>query len=403
MFNSVLLALTFVLSFVGTMAFRISMPAIAFFTRKVLEASALSVGLLTSSFFTARATFSIITGSLADKFGRKIIYGASLCFILNGLVVQLYALAESVPAVLGVRFLQGILNGVSWVSVQFVLGKSVNESIRGRVYAIYFALGTLGIATGNILYSILSNYPMVYILNISSVLFAIASILTLVIGLLLKGGTPLSIKKAKKTATMSKPGKLGLIKAVPLMVVVLGTTFFSSMVRGDLIYIYINEAFNVTKATAAEVVAFSSLIALVGGYILSWVSDSFGDFFALKITLTIAVIGSIIMGANVFTVAIMGLVLFYIANSGILPISRRIAVTHYKLGGTTLGLINASGNIGAVLGASVIGYLYDIFNRSSVIILGAKLTIFVLLSSSTLIASLIISLLLLKQSQKRSL
>mgnify|MGYP005623690573 CR=1 FL=1 len=398
MLNKVLLALMFALSFIGTIAFRISMPAIAFFTRRVLEASALSVGLLTSSFFTARAIFSIITGSLADKFCRKVIYGASLCFILNGLVVQLYALAESVLAVLCVRFLQGMLNGVSWVSVQFVLGKSVSENVRGRVYAIYFALGTLGIAAGNILYSIFSNYPMVYILNISSALFAISSMLSLIIGLSFKGSTVLNIKKTKKTAAVGKSEERRLIKAVPLMVVVLGTTFFSSMVRGDLIYIYINESFNVTKAIAAEVVAFTSLIALIGGYVLSWISDSFGDLFALKIALTIAVVGSIVMGANVFTVAIMGLVLFYIANSGILPISRRIAITHYRLGGTTLGLINASGNIGAVIGAFVIGYLYDVFNRGSVVILGAKLTVFVLLSSLTLIASLIVSLLFLKRS-----
>lgn len=390
-----LIVLVFTLSFIGSMAFRVSVPAVSFYTRKILEASALSVGLLTSSFFAARATFSIITGGLADKFERKIVYAAILGFFLNSLAVQLYVVVTSIPGILIVRFLQGMLNGVAWVSIQFILGKSISEAVRGRVYAVYFSIGSLGVVMGNLLYSTLSEYPIVHVLNVSSILYIASSILSLTILFLLRKVKVYSSKN-REINNRGESRRADIIRAVPLMAIVLGVTFFSSMVRGDLIYIYINEAFKVTEAATAQVIAISSFIALVGGYILSWVSDSFGDTLALKIALIVGAIGGVLMGARIYVLAVLGLTLFYIANSGVIPISRRISITHYKLGGTTLGLVNASGNIGAVIGASIIGYLYDILGYTSINVVGVELATPILASALTLIVPLILSHILRK-------
>ena len=394
--HAFLVIVIFSISFIGSMAFRSSMPAVTFYARGVLEASALSIGLLTSSFFAARATFSVITGSLADRFGRRMVHAAAACFLLNGLAVQLYITVETVPAILGVRFLQGILNGVAWVSIQYILGRSVREEVRGRVYAIYFAVGSLGVVGGNLLYSVLSEFPIAVVLNASSILYVASALLTLAASLLLSSVGCFSIR-VKSSDTRRGAGGLALTKAAPLMIIVLGVTFFSSIVRGDLIYIYISEVFDVSEATTAQAVALASFIALAGGYILSWVSDRFGDLLALKMALAIGVAGGLIMAAKILSFALAGLILFYIANSGIVPISRRIAVTRYRLGGTTLGLVNAAGNLGAVIGASVAGYLYDVLGYASTRILSLELTIIILIYASTLVASLAASIVFLRE------
>jgi len=374
------------------MAFRISIPAVTFFTRKVLEASALSVGLLTSSFFAARAIFSVVAGGLADKYGSRVSYAASLCFLINGFVVQLYSIAKSVILIIAVRFLQGILNGISWVSVQFILGRSVSEEFRGRAYAIYFALGSLGIVAGNMAYSILSHNPIGDILNISTVLFIVSSILTLAITYNSRSETMVSSVERRREKSGKYEGKL--IGIIPLVIVVFSVTFFASMMRGDLIYVYINEFFGVSEAMVAQTIAFSSLIALIGGYMLSWFSDRFSDFSALRASLLIACLGGFLVSVRMFPLAILGLAIFYAANSGIVPISRKIAVTYYRLGGTALGLVNALGNVGAVIGASVLGYLYDKFDGTVLAMPTFELSVFALISTLSLALSLIASLFL---------
>ncbi len=396
--SSNLLLLIMVIAFTGTMAFRVSVPAVTFFTRKILEASALNIGFLTSSFFAARAMFSIVAGSLSDRYGSKVVYAAFTCFLINGIVVQLYSIAGNVISIVAIRFIQGALNGISWVSVQYVLGKSVKKELRGRVYAVYFAFGSLGIVVGNIAYSLFSQSPIKHVLNISTALFIITSALTLFIARnlhVMQDRTEIKRDYEKRSVS-----KLKLIHILPLILVVFNVMFFASMLRGDLVYVYINEFFNVNEALVAQTIALSSLTALVGGYLIGWFSDKFNDITALKIALSIAFIGGFTISINVFPLAILGLAMFYTANSGIIPVSRKVAVTYYRLGGTALGLVNAIGNVGAVIGASVLGYLYDIFDNRILTIFSLKFSAFAVVSILPLALSLALSL-LLQESYKR--
>ncbi|MCD6340616.1 MAG: MFS transporter, partial [Desulfurococcales archaeon] len=171
--------LMIVLAFVGTVAFRVSMPAVAFYTRSILEASALGVGLLTSAFFAARAIFAVVSGGLADKYGYRVLYFSAAAFLLNAAIVKLYAAASSLPEVLLIRFMQGVFNGIAWVPVQAVLGRLVPKPVRGRVYSIYFALGSLGGMAGNAIYAELAEAPIAAVLTVSAISFAASSALVL--------------------------------------------------------------------------------------------------------------------------------------------------------------------------------------------------------------------------------
>lgn len=395
--DNVSVILILITSFVGSAAFRVSIPAVAFYTRGVLEASALGVGLLTSSFFAARALFAVMAGGLADKYKFKVTYAAALCFLLNALVVNLYPLTYNIIEVIAIRFLQGALNGIAWVSIQIVLGTIVKSSIRGRMYSIYFALGTLGNVFGNAFYSKLSDKPLETALIASSILFTVTSALTLSVGITFSVTSASSVVRLGKPKSSSEGGYLGLTSAIPLVLTILGIGMFGSILRGDLIYVYTYEFFNISKGSVAELIGLTSLIALIGGYLLSWLSDKVNDVIALRIGVGIGFLGSLLLSTNVLVGLIAGLILLYVANSSVVPITRKIAVTYYRLGGTVVGLVNAVGNLSNVVGASLAGLLYDVYGLSTITILGLNFTEFILLMSAAMIVSFITSLTILKR------
>lgn len=251
----------FLVAFTGTAAFRISIPAVAFYARSILEATAFGVGLLTSAFFAGRAVFAVVSGGLADRYGYRVIYLASLCFLLNAIAVQLYLVAGSVYGVFAVRFLQGALNGISWISIQYVLGRSVDSSIRGRVYALYFSCGSVGVITGNFMYTLLISQGLGRVLLVSSVLFVLSSALTTILIKFekLRSITPTITVKARSRGSIRFSD---ILQAIPFMVIVIGMAMFNSVVRGDLIYIYVSEFLGMSRELTACLIATSSLIAL---------------------------------------------------------------------------------------------------------------------------------------------
>ena len=382
------------LAFMGTTAFRVSVPAIAFYTRSVLEASALGIGLLTSSFFAARAIAALLAGTLSDRLVRKLPYIIAMAFILNAIAVYTYSYAHTLTFVLTIRFIQGILNGFAWVPSQYLLGLLVSESFRGRAYSIYFTLGSIGIIAGNALYSLLSNVEIRLILGISSLLFMMSSIMALLLSRFTTNIPPPSSRKRHESRVRDRHTYYPLITITPLVVIVLSTTLYVSIIRGDLIYIYFKEFYLLPKASVTSFIALASSIALIIGYLISWVSDRVGDVLSLRISTILFTIGALLVSIKYLVANLLGLVILYSASSGLLPVSRRIAVSRYRLGGSAIGVVNASGNIGSVLGASIAGYLYDILGKTYVNISGIELTLFLSIMWLAPIVALVTSLLI---------
>ncbi|OYT44436.1 MAG: hypothetical protein B6U85_10035 [Desulfurococcales archaeon ex4484_42] len=361
-------ALLVLLAFVGTTAFRVSIPAIAFYAREVLSASAFSVGLLTSMFFAARAVASVLAGFLSGRAGKFLLsLIITTSFIINGFIVLLYGLVESIVWLLAVRLCQGFLNGIAWVLVQYVLGISVSENIRGRIYAVYFALGSLGSVLGNFIYSLISRQELTLSLIVSSTMYVLSGIIALVAVRTLsikseikRTHSNLSFKDVERASTYGF-----MASAILLLLIVLGISAFSSIVRGDLIYIYLSESFSLSKSYVAELVGITGLGSLIGAYLISWLSDKCGNVLALRVSSLLGALGSILLNVRLGGAAITGLLLFYIASSSVMPVSRRAAITEFKLSGLILGVVNAVGNLGSVAGSAIAGYLYDLLGVHS--------------------------------------
>lgn len=116
-------------AFTGTLAFYLATPAIAFYTRDVLRASMLSLSLVSTSFILARA-FSSIFGGLILERGKKLVYIGSLAMMGNSIAVQLYSLTSNWFQVVGIKLLNGFLNGLSWPMAQFVIAVATPKEIR---------------------------------------------------------------------------------------------------------------------------------------------------------------------------------------------------------------------------------------------------------------------------------
>ncbi len=346
-------------AFSGTAAFRLSVPAVAYFSRSALEASALGIGLITSAFFVGRALVATGAGGLADKFRERMTYLATLSFLVNAGVTYTYVYVNSIYEVVFIRFIQGSLNGLGWVSLQYVLGGLVGRKVRGRTYSIYFISGSLGGIVGNYIYSVVSKLFLSRILPISSAFFAMTSLLSLIVAL---SGRKL-IYSQKRLASLSKlrsPGKLKTIYITPIFIALFIVGLSSAGLKGDLIYIYLKEWLGLSRAESATIIATAGLVGLAGNYILSWVADSMSDYLALAISTSLTAPGLILVGITSLPIAVAGLIFFTAGASAILTISRKVAVTFFSRGGFTIGLINAAGNLGSIAGGVLIGYLYDL-------------------------------------------
>ncbi len=389
------LLLFFALAFTGTLAFRISMPAIAFHVRSVLEASALGVGLLTAVFFAARAGFSVIAGRIYDRFGSRASIVATGCFALNAVAAYSYLLGDSLAWMLLIRGVQGALNGLAWVLVQAMLGDVAEESFRGRAFSVYFACGSLGIMTGNALYAMLANKPLMLVLGASSLFFIVAALLAFVAGREI-AVTSRSRQRAKWEARSRSTGgaKIVIRATLLLLVTVLGVSMYLSIAKGDLVYVLFKEIHGIKRSTVAWIVSVSTLASLLAGYLISWVSDRISTLWALRISTTISLAGCLLMSIGSLPVSAMGLAFFYAGTSGILPVTRRIATTYYKMRGTVLGLVNATGNIGNIAGSMIAGYLYDAMGAKMLILGGVGIVKTEALMSTTVVLSLIASFLL---------
>jgi MFS family permease len=392
----IIVILTLAVAFTGTAAFRLSVPAVAFFTRSVLEASALGIGLLTSAFFTGRALTSPIAGGLADKLRNRVAYIATVAFAANAAAVYAYSLAGSIWLVASIRFIQGSLNGFAWVSMQYILGASVSEHYRGRAFSAYFILGSIGGISGNWIYSILSNLPISQILLRSSILFLTASALSCLIALSTTALPP-SVEKRSVRYSRSEGQALRTSQALPLLLMLFATGLASALVRGDLIYVYFKEAFSLGRGYVAFYIGLASLIGLAVNYLLGWTADSLGDATALTISSAVAVVGLITISIKAFPLAIAGLIFYGAGSSSTVTISRRSALTSFAKGGTVIGLVNMSGNLGSVLGGLTAGRAYDFFGLNVIQGLGTQIVEYMAVFNIPLSLAIIVSVYLLRR------
>ena len=385
-----ILIASFATAFIGTMAFRISVPAVAFYTRISLKGTMLELGLLTTSFFAARAIAAVLAGELADK-GLKLHILASSCFLIHSLVVMLYRLVRSWLSVVFLKALQGILNGLAWTSVQFVLGAAVKTEVRGRAYSVYFAFGSLGGFAGNIAYSLMPGTGLSKPIALSALAFSLSALTSmfLVSPSLTAGKSRRAKARNRSSIIRTRPEGSCLLAWISLMV--FGSRAFASLLTGDVIYVYLSEALGISPSLASALVGFGSLVGLLASMAISWVADKKDDRLALSLAVGLSSAGALMTAIRHAALGVAGFLLLAMGVVSLMPLVRRLVMTYQRRRGLALGVVGAVGNVGTASSSVLFGGSLQLMGTSTVAVLGLEFVKAVLVVSLALLAVVFIS------------
>ncbi|HDD34181.1 MAG TPA: MFS transporter [Thermofilaceae archaeon] len=379
------LALASAAAFLGTAAFRVSVPLVAYYVREGLGGAMVEVGGLTTAFFMARAIAALLTGRVLEERVRVSVI-ATLSFAANAVVVQLYMLASSWLHVVLLKMLQGLLNGFAWVSIQYALGVAVRSSLKGRAYSTYFALGSLGSLAGNAAYSLLGAEGMWATLAVSTLLFAATAVTAALIP------EPPHAPRAERT----KARRSGILN-LQAMAAVASIRAASSLIGGDLIYVYLREAGGMSRQLAALVVGLSDAVGVAVSFAVSWIADKRSDLAAMVVTGALALGGGTLFAFSNPLTMIAGYVLFALGARSLTPLARRVAVTYAEMKGVAVGAVNAAGNFSAAASAPLIGGLLDALDFYTVNIVGVEVIVVAALVDLMLVAGVAAPLALLAE------
>ena len=371
--NTKLIAIiSFTLAFIGTLAFRITLPVIAYYTKFTLKAPLFIISLLFISFIGVRSLSSVIFGYLVER-NKKILFSPVIFTLINALVTLMFAFANNVILFILLRGIQGFLNGGTWPLIQLLVAASMPVRIRGRVLSLYFIMGSLAIFVGNIIYVVISPLPFVVQLSISSILFVVMSLISFIfIKLTYHSVTHLQRRTAKSTSKRET-------KSAFAALVILGSfiiTFLNCFTMGEFSYIFVMNSLKVSKEVATLVLAFTGLIGLFSSYFVSWLADRKSDVIALIISFTFGILSILLVQIPTPIFFYIGLTLASIALKSYVPLSRRIVVTYSSKPSLAIGLVNALTNLGSSIGQLCLAFL-----------LSSKITEISPLMLQTLIAS----------------
>ncbi|NJE42724.1 MFS transporter [Thermococcus sp. GR6] len=338
-------------AFTGTIAFRLATPAIAFYTRNILQASMLSVSIVSMSFVLARA-FSSVLGGLALERGRKLVYIGALAMMGNALAVHLYPITSTWVQVAGIKLLNGFLNGLSWPMAQFVIAVTTPNEIRARVTSIYFLFGSIASLLGNYVYAYTINLGLSGQMWIASAFFVFTGVIMVLAYFLLYGWI---VPKRKKTPDGEKPSlnpKRILIIASLMAIIVAFTS-------GEITYIYVSEALGMDKARTAMLIGWAGFLSALLSYVISWLADVRSERRMVVLTSVMAAISPILAAVKTAPTVFLGIFMALLAFQSFRPISRKVLASYYR-SSLAIGGVNGIQNLSTFAGGMLFGLAYSL-------------------------------------------
>src|SRR5947207_9173831 len=117
--------------------------------RPLWHLAALAISLLSSTALLSAALGAVIFGRIADRLGRKFVYGYELLVLAAGAIAS--ALAPDVFWLLIFRFILGIGVGGNYPISSTLMSEYSNRKNRGRLITLVFSTQALGLIIGPLL------------------------------------------------------------------------------------------------------------------------------------------------------------------------------------------------------------------------------------------------------------
>src|SRR5947199_1407248 len=121
--------------------------------KNVWHVSTLEISLLSSTALLSAALGAIVFGRVADRFGRKFVYGYELIVLAAGAIAS--ALAPNVFWLLFFRFVLGLGIGGDYPVSATLMSEYSNRRDRGKLITLVFSTQALGLIVGPLIAIIL--------------------------------------------------------------------------------------------------------------------------------------------------------------------------------------------------------------------------------------------------------
>ncbi len=338
-------------AFTGTLAFKLALPAVAFYTRDILKASMAYLSVISASFILARSFSALFSGLLLER-RKSLVYLGAVTMAGNALAVNLYPLTSSWIHVMGIKVLNGFLNGISWPIAQFVIAVSSPKEIRSRVTALYFIFGNFAGLLGNYTYALTQNLGLKGQMYLSSAFFFLTTLFMLFSYWLLY--ERIAPKREKDTGESKV--RIDVRKILMLSALI---SLLSAFTSGEITYVYVAETLGMDKGTAAFMIGLIGFIATLLAYIPSRLADLGSE---QKVVIFVSILAgfSPILAAvkNPITV-FLGILMAIFAAQTFRPISRSMLASA-KRASAAIGGINAVRNISTTTGQLIFGLVYSL-------------------------------------------
>lgn len=355
------LAAVFLGVFFAGLGAGLSRLALARLLRYGLGESVLVTSSLTSWFMAARVVSALLGGVGSDL--RPGLYRVLMSLPMAGIAVIVYAIAglRDAAAVLLLNAVWGFLSGLVWPITQTATSLAAGPRA-GTAMGVYFASAYLGMTLGQGLYGVLPVGDAAAV-RLSSAFFAAASASLAAAATLLPQGLLRRPRRgARGLASALRSALQG--PAAWLLLAAFAVGYSSGMLR-EFLYVYLGEAYGLSRRSLSAVLASAGLAALPLTVLVGRAAETRGAGPVLYAVLAVGAAGLTVLALPAGpAAAFTGVMLSNIAVRTSLPLTRNAAFLGTAAAATLVAASNVVNNLGQITGPLVAGALYDALHKA---------------------------------------
>jgi len=328
-----------------------------------LGATGLWLGLIFSSFAFSRAVFMPVFGRLSDDRGRRtlIIVGLGAYSILS----FLYIVADTVPLLVGIRFLHGIASAMIFPIAMAYIGDIAPRREEGRYMGSFTSAMFLGMGLGPLIGGVVTD-----LYNMDATFFAMGGLAVMALG----------------TCIFLLPDQRGRVcQPSPML-----SLIFHPGLRAPLLYQFVNAfangtfmvflpviAAHVGELTTAEtgvIISVSILSTALLQRFLGRLADQYNRYHLIAFgTILVAAALGLVPGFHGFVPYLIFSVLMGIGGGLSIPATYAlVTITGRETGqGSAMGVVNMVMSLGMIVSPLVCGWIMDLRDISSVFYISA--------------------------------